>query len=661
MKSRVTHIYLLVFILLIINKSLFAQSIDLLPPVIGEGVDWDMTHLMALQASLENDGIVLERGTENKMSLTIKTRGTKYLISISSLIMNNERTEIFVCNASDEGLKELIAEGQMSKGTISLHNLINQYGTLEIPMVEVPGGIFNASIDPNHEVWVGDFSIGKTELTWKQWSTVYAWAVENGYVFQYPGLMGSSRSGTDMTDEHPVTSVSWWDAIVWCNAATEFINSINNSNLKTVYNWNGEVIRDSTDEAYDFMIPDFEANGIRLPEVYEWEYAARYRGGNDWTPLDYASGASADYNDTNETKKVAWYKKVGSRTHPVGEKKANALDLYDMSGNVMEYCFDRYKEDERKYREIRGGSWASDIENLKVSGISTNFYRSMSRDNGFRVAYSTHKNKASNFYISGLTSVKNIAGIPMVEVPEGKATNEFLIGKTELTWKQWSTIYSWAIANEYVFQNPGRMGSAEYGMGMTKEHPVSSVSWWDAIVWCNAATEYFNALTGSTLKTVYNWKGNPIRDSSDSSIDALDSMTSDPEGNGFRLPEVDEWKYAAGYLDGVNTTPWNYASGASADNENIDATDDVAWYETNSAERTHPVGEKQANALGLYDMSGNVHEYCIDTYFADEINQCLVFGGSWTNSAEEVNYFHNYYTKRTSAYDRYGFRVICTP
>jgi formylglycine-generating enzyme required for sulfatase activity len=661
MKNRFTHIYLLVFILLIVNKSLFAQSIDLLPPVIGEGVDWNNAHFTALQASLKNDGINIERAAEDKIFLTIKTRGTKYIISISSLIMNNERTDIIVCNASDEGLKKSILEGQMTTGILSLYNLINQYGSLEIPMVDVSGGVFNASMDLNHELRVSDFSIGKTELTWKQWSTVYAWAVENGYVFQNPGRMGSKWNGIDMTGEHPVTSVSWRDAIVWCNAATEFINSFNNSKLKTVYNWNGEAIRNSDDDAFKFMIPDSEANGFRLPEGYEWEYAARYRDGSDWTPSDYASGASANYSDSYETKKVAWFEKNSSRTHPVGDKQANALDLYDMSGNVKEYCFDIYKNHkDENTRMVRGGSWESDIKYLKINYISlidNSYERSYI---GFRVAYSTHEYKTSD-YMSGLTKETKIAGIPMIEVPEGKDTNRFLMGKTELTWMQWSTVYSWAVENGYVFQNTGRMGSADSGKEMTEEHPVTGVSWWDVIVWCNAATEYFNALTGSTLKTVYNWNGDPIRDSSDSSVDVFDSMIPDPEGNGIRLPEIVEWKYAAGYLDGVNRTPWNYASGASADYEDIDAINDVAWYETNSSKRTHPVGEKQANALGLYDMSGNVHEYCLDTYILDEINHCKVYGGSWTDSADDVNYYQNFYQERKSTYKSTGFRIVYIP
>ena len=122
--------------------------------------------------------------------------------------------------------------------------------------------------------------------------------------------------------------------------------------------------------------------GYRLPTEAEWEYAARWQGndntnadkyGNVWlTKLNSASGSKVAWKDAEKTGEVAWYGgNADSKTHPVGTKKANALGLHDMSGNVWEWCFDRYGNIEAEDvmdpqgapaasgsdRVGRGGSW----------------------------------------------------------------------------------------------------------------------------------------------------------------------------------------------------------------------------------------------------------------------------------------------------------------
>jgi formylglycine-generating enzyme len=222
----------------------------------------------------------------------------------------------------------------------------------------------------------GGYLMATTETTYELWYEVRVWAEANGYFFQNFGLPGSHDSNGDGwwvnypseapavnedNKNQPVTYVSWRDVIVWTNALSEM------TGLDPVYRIpEGVIIKDSRDSnasQVDSAIQT-ENNGYRLPTSMEWEMAARWRNGSGdgailvdgrhWTPGDYASGATADYNNEAETRAVAWYSGAtgGNFTRPVGQMMANHLGLYDMSGNVWEWTF----SSSGSLRVVRGGN-----------------------------------------------------------------------------------------------------------------------------------------------------------------------------------------------------------------------------------------------------------------------------------------------------------------
>jgi formylglycine-generating enzyme required for sulfatase activity len=403
---------------------------------------------------------------------------------------------------------------------------------------------------------------------------------------QYEVVMGVNPSASK-EDDLPVEKVSWFDAKEFCAKLTAL-----------------EKAAGRLPEGYSYT----------LPTEAQWEYACR---AGTTTALN--SGKDLTYRDRcSNLNEVGWYdKNSDKKTHPVGQKQPNAWGLYDMHGNVWEWCLDRCDDNGKadtytagikdplstqgSSRVFRGGSKIVVARECRSAG--RNYYGPGSRydDLGFRVALAfsaepvqeTKIREGENCQISlpqgaEIDMIWIEPGSFMMGSPSGELgrdddetqhrvtlTKGYWLGKYEVTQAQWKAVME---------SNPSKF--------IGDDLPVEQVSWDDAMKFCKKLTER------------------------ERDAERL------PSGYEYTLPTEAQWEYAcrAGTTSSLNSGK----NVTTAEKKGIcDNLDEVGWYWMNGGKKnwnegkdpaicTHPGGEKKPNNWGLYDMHGNVCEWCLD-------------------------------------------------
>ena len=433
-------------------------------------------------------------------------------------------------------------------------------------MVAVEGGTFTME-DPSyyagyngrsHSVTLSDFSIGETEVTQELWQAV----------------MGNNPSWSTQHTNLPVESVSWSDC-------QEFIRKLN----------------------------QLTGKNFRLPTEAEWEYAAR--GGNKSKGYKYAGG--------NNLNNVGWHYGNSSGTHSVKQLQPNELGLYDMSGNVEEWCQDWYGAYSRiaqtnptgpvsgDTRVYRGGSYHSDSRGDLLLSRSAADPSKSDYSLGLRLVLSNSMDKA--FEQMDLTEDNSVKTMEDIEVDD---SNPIIRPNTDGT--------QTFIVKGVSFKLVGVEGSI-FTMGATSEQrggrhderPIHLVTLSDFSIGETEVTqELWQAVMGSNPSR-FEGTNLPVESVSWNDCQEFIRKLNQLTGKNFRLPTEAEWEYAA--RGGKESMGYMYAGSDTLNNV-------ACRYDYRSSDKTHPVKQKQPNELGLYDMSGNIWEWCQDWY------------GSYSNNAQ---------------------------
>ncbi len=601
-------------------------------------------------------------------------------------------------------------------------------GGVPLELVHVPAGTFlmgSPEGEPGRQDWetqhrvtlTRDFWLGKFPVTQGQWRAVMGTTLLDQANKEYPEK-GYKHIGK-IDDDYPMYWVSWHEAAEFCGALTELARSCG-------------------------VLPA----GYRcaLPAEAQWEHACRagtstalysgdiaILGENNAPALDgvawYGGNSSVGYDGVGwDTKDWAGKQYPGGFAGPreVGGKRPNAWGLYDMIGNVHEWCWDWYGDypegaatdpagpsSSGRYRVIRGGSWLNHACYCRSAGRCRELAACRFKNVGFRVAFvpllpkqnvviSTPQPEAvaatppqqqpcigSRRRSSPAVQKDDMAvllpgGVPLelVHVPAGKflmgspadepgryddetlhrvtLTRDFWLGRFPVTQGQWKVVMGTTLYDQATKAHPGE--GENYIDNINDGYPMYWVSWHEAAEFCGVLTEH--ARSSGSL----------------------------PAGYRYALPTEAQWEYAC--RAGTWTALYS-GDIAILGERNVPALDGIAWYGGNSSVgyksigwdtkdwlgKQYPggfagpreVGGKRPNAWGLYDMIGNVSEWCRDWYGAYQedaatdpagplMGKYRVFrGGSWLKDACYCRSAGRIREPADCRFNDVGFRVALVP